>query len=116
MATATSIQAYHNHQGKPTQRLRVAAFCEQETKAGRLVWISKIVEHFMRRGEVDLAQKSTVAPRFKELKADGIEYNGRRYVLKHVKSERPTDSQPVTEMWAFVIDQPAQAAHQLEMF
>jgi hypothetical protein len=113
--TSTSIESYHSLQSEGTQVLRVAAYCEKETKAGRLVWISKISEHFVLSGQMDLNQKSTVSARFNAIKKNGVMLEGRKYKLELVKEERPGPGKPKVEMYALVLEAPAKAV-QTELF
>ena len=113
--TETSIQSYHTHPAKGDQVTKVAEYCERETKAGRLVWIGKIAEHFLLAGSQDLGQKSTASARLSEIKEKGVILNGRRYCLKLVKKETPPGGRCKVEMWALVIEQPKEKA-QLTLF
>ena len=107
--TQTSIEAYHSLKSEGTQKLRVAVYCLNETKAGRPVWINKIAEHFTLIGQADLAQKSTVSPRFNTIKKEGVVIDGRQYKLEFVKSDRPAKNKPLTEMYALVLGKPVEA-------
>lgn len=109
MATNTSIESYHSLKSEGTQKLRVAQYCERETKAGRLVWINKIAEHFTLSGQSDLAQKSTVSARLNSIKKDGVVLDGRQYKLSFIREDRPAKGKPLTEMFALVLDKPAVA-------
>jgi hypothetical protein len=113
--TKTSIEAYHTHPAKGEQCLKVAEFCERETKAGRLVWIGKIADHFLVAGNKDLGQKSTASARLADIKERGVILNGRKYRLEFVREERPQGGRCKVEMWALILDQPKEAT-QLLMF
>lgn len=112
--TFTSITAYHNHDGKQSQKIRVAQYCINETKHNRLVWINKIAEHFAIAGQVDLAQKSTVSPRFNEIKENGVIVNGKKHKLVLMKVDRPAPDKKPVEMYWLVIDNGEN--NQLELF
>lgn len=113
--TDTSIVAYHTHPVKGEQALKVAEYCERETRAGRLVWIGKIADHFALIGHKDLGQKNTASARFNEIKSRGVVLNGHKYALKFVRNERPPGGRCAVEMWALVIDTPTENA-QLALF
>lgn len=112
--TQTSIAAYHTHPAKGEQVMRVAEYCKRETKAGRLVWIGKIAEHFTLTGNPDLGQKSTASARLADIKERGVVLNGHRYCLKLVKKDTPPGGRCKVEMWALV-EQPKGDA-QLALF
>ena len=109
MPTQTSIQAYHGLKSEGSQKLRIAIFCEKETKGGRPVWITKIADSFMLKGERDLAQLSTVSARFNSIKKDGVIIEGRNYKLEFVKEARPVNGRNHVEMFFLVLDKPAVA-------
>jgi len=113
--TDTSIQAYHTHPAKGEQALKVAEYCERETKAGKLVWISKIADHFALTGHKDLGQISTASARLHEIKEKGVVMNGRKYRLEFVKKDTPPGGRCKVEMWALVLDMPKENA-QLALF
>lgn len=102
--TDTSIAAYHAHPVKSGQALEVAIYAEKETKGGRLVWISKIADHFALQGHKDLGQKSTASARFNDIKERGAILNGLRYRLEKVKEAVPPGGRCKVEMWALVVD------------
>lgn len=113
--TDTSRTAYHAHPAKGEQALKVAAFAESETKHGRLVWIGKIADYFLTRGDKDLGQKSTASARLNDIKERGVILNGKKYRLEKVREEKPPGGRCKVEMWALVIDIPKQEA-QLALF
>ena len=113
--TETSITAYHTHPAKSEQALKVADYCERETKAGRLVWIGKIADHFLLAGNKDLGQKSTASARLADIKERGVILNGRKYRLELVKKDTPPGGRCKVEMWALVLDHPKETA-QLALF
>lgn len=113
--TETSIAAYHAHPVKAGQALEIAAYCERETKAGRLTWIGKIAEHFALLGNRALSQKSTVSARFNEIKERGALIGDRRYRLEKVKEAVPPGGRTPVEMWALVLDLPGKSG-QMELF
>lgn len=113
--TETSIAAYHTHPAKGEQVMKVAAYCEKETRAGRLVWIGKIAEHFLIQGNADLGQKSTASARLNEIKDRGVILNGYRYCLELIKKDVPTGGRCKVEMWALVIEKPKETP-QLALF
>ena len=112
--TETSITAYHNHDGKQSQKLRVANYCLNETKHGRPFWITKIAEHFALAGQLDLAQLSTVSGRLKEIKDEGVILSGYKYRLHLLEKKKPANGRTPVEMYALVLD--VCENNQLELF
>lgn len=105
--TDTSIAAYHAHPVKSGQALEVAIYAEKETKGGRLVWISKIADHFALQGRKDLNQTGRVSARLNEIKKHGVILKEKKYRLEKVKEAVPPDGRCKVEMWALVVDVPA---------
>ncbi len=112
--TQTSITAYHAHPVKVGQGLKVAEYAADETKHGKLVWISKIAEHFALTDK-DLGQKSTASARLNDIKERGAIIDGKKYRLEKVKEAVPPGGRCAVEMWALVLDTPKENA-QLTMF
>ncbi|MCB0541870.1 MAG: hypothetical protein KDC70_00045 [Saprospiraceae bacterium] len=113
--TQTSREAFHAHQGRDGQRLKVADYIIRETKHGKLCWIGKVAEHFALIGDKALGQLSTASRAMNELKKYGIVYNGLKYRMKKVREEKPPNGRCKVEMWALVIDNEKDAG-QLAMF
>jgi len=108
MATQTSIQSYHSLENEGTQILKVAAFLEKETKAGRVHSIRTIAEHFMKSSNYGLSQISTVSARLNVIKENGIVFDGRKMELKLIEVKKNPGGRKA-EHYALVNEQKKQA-------
>lgn len=99
----TPILAYHAHKNRDTQRMAVARFAVQETKAGKFVWIRKISENAQNLGYAELSQISTAARALNELKKlDSFTVDGHEYYLKHWTTAKPKGGKRTVQIWAAV--------------
>lgn len=112
----TSIDAYHQpgaSASRQTQRLQVAEYVINQTKAGKPVCRTQIWEYFTRRGDLALSQKSSVARAVNEL-IEGVFYDGNKYDFQQVAARKYGSN--TVEHFCLVVSKPPSNAAQIDLF
>lgn len=88
--------------------LEVARYMAAETKAGKLLWFTKIEDHFKKQAHSSLSDADLLKDLLNGIFAVGCVYAGNIYELKFVKKSIPEKGKQPVNMYAFVIEQRTQ--------